>query len=115
MLNRIIQKAGDLLRDDLEPAYRRMVEDLMRDLEALRDGVASEFAPTDDSQLELDFAPETAPEPTSAAPPNEAFVPPIPPVAAAAESNDSELLVNGQPAQPAPLPGAGDQADETLA
>ena len=123
MLNRIIQKAGNLLRDDLEPAYRRMVEDLMWDLEALRDdvglGAEPDAAPTEEAPVLPGLEPsepgEIAAEiPASVAPAAEAYVAPIPPIGAGGGTEDTEPMVNGQPAQPAPLPGSSIEAGTTI-
>ena len=91
MLNPIIQKVANLINDDIDPALRRVYEDIVLDLEKARDGLN---APAEPAPAPGGDYPQPAPLPGTGA------TAPIPPV--------------GEPVQEfQPQPGAG-EAETTL-
>ena len=123
MHNRFIQMLGNLIGPHTDGKTRQDIEALIKDMQVERDaGPSPETTPAaatpavveDDPQHELVFdsvdeadaaaksqlAAAPAAQPVSAAPPNEAFVHPIPPVGSAllaATGDGSAPMVNGQP------------------
>jgi len=110
MLNPIIQKVANLITNDVDPALRRVYEDIVADLEKVREALSQPAkpapAPVDPPELPLG-----APIPSAA---------PIQPVSAAAVAGDLNSTsavgsFTNVPPQAAPLPGTGALTAETPA